>query len=124
MRETIAVAIGGMFGSVLRYWVSWGLEHRFGGFLPWGTLLVNVGGCFAIGVLWAFTQRTNAISPIWELALRAGFLGGLTTFSSFGLEVIKLGQSDRWQSAVVIVVANVVLGLSAVCIGQSLGQRL
>jgi fluoride exporter len=124
MRETIAVAIGGMFGSVLRYWVHWGLEQRLGSFLPWGTLVVNVAGCFAIGVLWAFTQRTNTMSPIWELALRAGFLGGLTTFSSFGLEVIKLGQSDRWHYAAIIVVANVALGLSAVCIGQSLGNRL
>jgi len=128
MRETIAVAIGGMFGSVLRYWISRifeqrGLEQRLEGLLPLGTLVVNVAGCFAIGVLWAFTQRNTSISPVWELALRAGFLGGLTTFSSFGLEVIKLGQSDRLPAAVMIVVANVALGLSAVCLGQALGNR-
>jgi CrcB protein len=124
MRETIAVAIGGMVGSVLRYWISLGLEQRLGGLLPFGTLAANVGGCFAIGVLWAYSQRTVAMDPVWEIALRVGFLGGLTTFSSFGLEVVKLGQADRWLSAVLIVVANVGLGLSAVCLGQTVGNRL
>jgi CrcB protein len=124
MRETIAVAIGGMVGSVLRYWISLGLEQRLGGLLPLGTLAVNAAGCFAIGVLWAYSQRTVAMDPVWEIALRVGFLGGLTTFSSFGLEVVKLGQADRWLSAVLIVVANVGLGLSAVCLGQTVGNRL
>jgi len=118
MRETIAVAIGGMIGSVLRFWVSVAIGQRLGGFMPFGTLAVNVAGCFAIGVLSGFMQRNQAFSPTWELAIRAGFLGGLTTFSTFGLEVFELGQSERWFLAMIIVTANILLGLGAVGLGQ------
>jgi len=124
MRETIAVAIGGMIGSVLRFWVSMAIGQRLGGFMPIGTLAVNVVGCFAIGVLSAFIQRNEAFSPTWELAIRAGFLGGLTTFSTFGLEVFQLGQSQHWSLAVIIVAANILLGLGAVGLGQVFGSRI
>jgi len=124
MRETIAVAIGGMFGSILRFWVSAGLGQRLGGFMPAGTLVVNVVGCFAIGLLSSFVTRNPAFNPTWELAIRAGFLGGLTTFSTFGLEVVQLSQLDRSWLAIALVAASLFLGIAAVTVGQLLGNRM
>jgi len=92
--------------------------------MPAGTLVVNVVGCFAIGLLSSFVTRNPAFNPTWELAIRAGFLGGLTTFSTFGLEVVQLSQLDRSWLAIALVAASLFLGIAAVTAGQLLGNRM
>jgi fluoride exporter len=119
MRDFIAVALGGMLGSVARHAANVGLS-RFATTSSWpiATLLVNLVGCFGIGLLAAAAKRWQWLDTPWELAVRIGVLGGLTTFSSFGLEVVRLWQADRPLAAGTVVAANVILGIGAVLLGE------
>ena len=96
MRELVAVALGGMIGSVARYSVSLSFSKGWSSLSwPLATLLVNVFGCFMIGIVGAATKRWQWLDTPMDLAVRVGILGGFTTFSSFGLEVIRLWHDDR-----------------------------
>ncbi|HRX79587.1 MAG TPA: fluoride efflux transporter CrcB [Pirellulaceae bacterium] len=114
-------ACGGA-GAILRHLVSvWSL-HWFGSGFPVGTLIVNVVGCFLLGTLYELTETTLLISGEWRHALGVGFLGGLTTFSTFGYETHTHLQSSLWRHAAVNVVLNVALGLLAVWAGISIAK--
>lgn len=121
----MAVAAGGMIGSVLRHLVNISLNRVTGPFgIPTATLVVNVVGCFAIGILAAAAKKYEWLDTSGELFVRVGILGGLTTFSSFGLEVFKLWQSDRPGLAIVLIGLNLSLGLGAVLLGDGLFRAI
>ncbi|MBR59349.1 MAG: fluoride efflux transporter CrcB [Myxococcales bacterium] len=116
----IFIVLGGAAGTGLRYGLA-GLGQRLapGGF-PVGTLSVNVLGCLAIGVLAAWFSVTQAGSDVREevrLALLVGVLGGFTTFSSFGLETLRLMQAGQSGQALLYVGLSNGLGLLAVWVG-------
>jgi CrcB protein len=92
--------------------------------LPWATLAVNVLGCLAIGVLFAFFEERSTLSLEWRIATVGGFLGGFTTFSAFGLETFTLIQGGQWPIALLYALGSVVLGLSAVAVGIVAAQEL
>lgn len=109
----LLVAAGGALGSVLRYLVAvaflgWGW--------PWGTLIVNVAGSFAMGVLAAF-----ALPDSWRLLLMTGVLGGFTTFSAFSLDTAMLWERSPWEGAAYVGL-TLVLGLSAFALGMWLAR--
>ncbi len=83
---------------------------------PWGTLLVNLAGCFLVGVLFGLGTRTTLLGPSARLFLMTGFLGGLTTFSAFGLESLNAARENALLAAANIV-ANNVGGLLLVAAG-------
>ncbi len=122
IREWIAVAIGGLMGTVIRHGTArlFSLAGPMG--VPTATLCVNVAGCFAIGYLaqWSISQQLE--NHWWVVAIRAGVLGGLTTFSSFGLDIVRLWQAERPEAAVGLATAHVVLGLAAVIFGMHLAR--
>ena len=105
--QVLLVAAGGAFGSVLRFLVATLSVEAFGVAFPWGTLLVNVLGSAAIGVLGGIGIAGNL-----RLLLITGVLGGFTTFSAFSLETGLLWQRAAWL-AVVYVAASLMLGLAA-----------
>lgn len=123
MRELIAVALGGMIGSVTRYGVGVLAVRRWGSYWPMATLAVNIVGCFAIGYLVTKAKKEGWLNSEWEIGLRSGFLGGLTTFSAFGLEVTQLWQENRYAGAFLILMLNVGVGIAAVIAGQWLANR-
>jgi len=88
------VGIGGFIGSVSRYYSQQIVSKFFPSTLPYGTLTVNIVGCFLIGVIYALSEEGNILTPEWRLFLATGFCGGFTTFSTFSYESIKLIQ-DR-----------------------------
>lgn len=93
-----AVAVGGAFGAVARYGVSIWMMQQFGGGFPWGTLAVNLVGCFLLGLLDGFVVSGQLVSAEARLLLGTGFLGALTTFSTFSVETIRafeVGQVAR-----------------------------
>ena len=90
MTTVLGIALGGAFGTLLRYGLGGWIQHASRGTFPWGTLCVNVAGCAAIGALAAYADRGGFLSPAWRLALQIGVLGGFTTFSSFSLETLRL----------------------------------
>ena len=122
MRELLAVALGGAIGSMLRHAVNVALLDRAAatGF-PWSTLLVNLGGCLLIGVI-VQAHEAEAISTNGRLFLVTGLLGGLTTFSTFSHDTLRVADAHGWRLAAANVAANVLLGLAAVAIGIWLGR--
>lgn len=84
------IGLFGGAGCVSRYLISSGLNAWLGKAFPYGTLAVNVIGSFIIGIIFEVALRGSVISPTLRTALTAGFLGGLTTFSSFSFETVEL----------------------------------
>lgn len=122
MRELLAVGLGGAIGSVLRHALNVALLDRpAGAGFPLSTLLVNLTGCLLIGLI-VQAHQAEAISATWRLFLVTGLLGGLTTFSTFGHDTLRVADAHGWRLAVANVAANVLLGLAAVAIGIGLGR--
>lgn len=97
MLNVFAICLGACFGALARWGL--GLWLSAGPGLPWGTLAANLTGGYLIGLCVAFFQAWPQLDPAWRLAMVTGFLGALTTFSSFSAEVIALLQQQRWASA-------------------------
>ena len=114
------VGIGGFIGSVARYLLSESVQGRAGGPFPFGTLAVNVLGCFVIGALTALFQGTMLPTPEARAFLVAGVLGGFTTFSAFGNETMLLLRDAGAGLALANIAAQVFFGLGAVWLGRAL----
>lgn len=118
MIQVLLVALGGAVGSVARYGVGVAVARLFGTALPWGTLIVNVVGGLAIGLLAA---RVGPAQEDLRLLLGVGLLGGFTTFSTFSLETLRLMEhAPHW--AVLYGAASVVLSIAACWAGFVLGR--
>ena len=116
MAQFLWVGVGGFFGAVARYLVSGWAQRFMVGSFPLGTLVVNVAGCFALGVLMAWLDR-GLLSPAMRQLLAVGFLGALTTFSTFGYETFDLLRGGEAGLALASVAANLLVGLLAVWLG-------
>lgn len=97
MWPVIAICLGASAGALARWGL--GLWLSPAGVIPWGTLAANLIGGYLIGICVAVFQALPQIDPIWRLALITGFLGGLTTFSSFSAEVVNLLMHERYALA-------------------------
>ena len=97
MHSVFAITIGASIGALSRWGL--GLWLSPGGVIPWGTLAANLVGGYLIGVCLAVFQALPDLDPAWRLAIVTGFLGGLTTFSSFSAEVVTLLQQTRYALA-------------------------
>ena len=116
LKEIMFVGTGGFVGSIVRYLVSVAMKHVGTGF-PWGTLIVNVLGCFLIGLFYGLADRFTSMSSHLLLFLTVGVCGGFTTFSTFSREGLGLLQGGNVWAFAAYVLASVVLGLLAVCLG-------
>jgi len=116
------IAIGSALGGMARYWCSGAAARLIGETFPWGTLFVNVTGCFIIGFFATLTGpdgRIFAGSTARQFVM-LGVLGGFTTFSSFSLQTLNLVQDSEWLQAGGNVIGSVVLSLLAVWLGHLL----
>jgi len=119
MKELLLVCIGSFFGGGARFLVSKAVQSWVAVSFPWGTLAVNVVGCFLIGLLSGMSLG-GQISPTAKLVLVTGFCGGFTTFSTFMNENLLLGRDGGLLSAVLYTLASLILGLIAVVAGYQL----
>ncbi|ARM88582.1 camphor resistance protein CrcB [Rhizobium sp. CIAT894] len=117
MIQALLVAVGGAIGSLLRYYVGQWSLRLMGPAFPWGTLAVNVVGCFVIGVFAELIARKFNASVELRLLLITGFLGGFTTFSAFSLDAISLFERGEAVAGGVYIVASVGLSMAAVIAG-------
>lgn len=99
-------------------------QKAFGTEFPWGTAVVNVGGCFLIGFLMTLALEISAMRPEVRLFLVTGILGGLTTFSTFGYETVRFVQEGASVAALANLGLNLVAGLAAVMAGTWLARSL
>lgn len=113
----LIVGLGGAIGSMLRYAVQKIFQAQSAAAFPTGTLLVNISGCFLIGILWGIVSRSLSWNEEMKLLLMTGFCGGFTTFSAFTLEGIGLLKENKTALFLVYLTASVVGGLLATFIG-------
>jgi len=111
-----------MLGANLRYVVTlWSVE-QWGADFPSGTLLVNVSGAFAIGIILAYLGERLEISPLWRLFFVTGFLGGYTTFSTFAWEGLLLAEQGAFLRAGAYILGSNMLGFVGVWLGATLAR--
>ena len=118
----LLVCFGGFLGTGARYGLNGWISHRYGETFPLGTLVVNVLGSFAIGVIYAATGPDSrfVVSPDVRQFLMIGILGGFTTFSSFSLQTLALLREGEVGAAIANVTLSVVLCLLAAWAGEEL----
>ncbi len=118
VREWFAVALGGMLGSLLRHAVSSLFALAGPAWIPLATLAANILGCWLIGALAVWSFHHSLSTSWWVVGARVGLLGGLTTFSSFGLDVVRLWQSGRASWSITMTCLHLTLGIAAVIAGM------
>ena len=121
MKELLLVAVGGAFGSAVRFQMSsWILHHTISWRFPAGTFTVNVLGCLIAGSLGGLIAKHSALNADLRLLLITGVLGGFTTFSAFGLETFYLLKRGELAVAMAYASISVVAGLAGLWLGYSL----
>jgi CrcB protein len=116
-KQFLLVLAGGGIGSLARYVLTTLIADKYGAHFPFGTLFVNVVGCFIIGFFMIWTTERTIVSPNLRILVTVGFLGGLTTFSSFGFETIQLLRAGNVVNAFLNMAANLGTGFLAVWLG-------
>lgn len=121
--KLLLIALFGALGTLARYGLQGAVQLKLGSTFPYGTLLINLSGCFFLGLIGQFTLNRMVISPELRMAIAVGFFGGFTTFSSFGWETAKMFEAGEWLRAGTYVTASVVLGLLLSVAGIRLASR-
>ena len=121
MPKLLAIALGGALGSLLRYALGNAIQSRAATAFPLGTLAVNVSGCFAIGLCAALATASTGMREEARAFLIIGLLGAFTTFSTYGLDTLRLAQAGELRTAALNVALGNVLGLAGVWLGARLG---
>lgn len=115
---------GGGLGSLLRFALATLVDTRAGPPFPWGTLAVNVAGCFLIGLVATLADERSLLTPPLRLFLVAGVLGGFTTFSTFGMETWRLIEDGELVSALLNPLASMGFGMIALIAGVLIGRNV
>ena len=122
MWTMLMIALGAAAGANLRYALSLWAARQWGVAFPYGTLLINVAGSFAIGVVMILLTTRVTVGDFWRPLLVTGLLGGFTTFSTFSYETYMLLVSGSWLAAGLNLIASVGLGLIGVILGAGLAR--
>ena len=117
MKSILIIGLSGGAGSILRYLVQKIFQPHSTGVFPTGTFLVNIVGCFLIGLFWGWMNRSAEWSEELRLLLMTGFCGGFTTFSAFTLESIGLLKENKTGLFLFYIAGSVIIGLTATYIG-------
>jgi fluoride exporter len=119
----LLIGLFGAIGTLARYGLGGAVQIKMGSTFPYGTLLINLTGCFLLGLIGQLTLNRIIVPPEWRVAIAVGFFGGYTTFSSFGWETAKMLEAGEWLRATTYVAASVVLGLFLSVAGIRLANR-
>lgn len=124
LKTFLIVGTGGFIGSGARFLMHYFMVRNFTLVFPLSTFLINIIGCFAIGVIYALSIRGTAITPEWRFFLATGICGGFTTFSTFSYESITLFKDGNYAWALVYIIGSVLVGLLATIGGIGLVNSL
>jgi fluoride exporter len=129
LTQYLVIGLGGALGSMLRFGLGSLIDtnvQKTGYIFPWGTIVVNVTGCFVIGFIFTISTGEGRLllSPLTRNFITIGILGGYTTFSSFSLQTLTLAQDGQWWGAAANVLLSVVLCLVGCWLGAMLAGSL
>jgi CrcB protein len=116
-KNILLVGIGGGVGSIARFLCQKYIYQWYPHPFPFGTLLVNISGCFLIGLFYALAEKGNLLTPEWRILLTTGFCGGFTTFSTFAYENVNLLRNGDVTYFILYTTASVILGILATWLG-------
>lgn len=122
INKILIIMLGGSLGAASRYLVGIITARFLGTGFPWGTLIVNLSGCFIIGLIFALAERSRMLTPDIRLFIITGYLGALTTFSSFSLETINAARTGLMLQPVMNILINNICGLGLTFLGLWLGS--
>lgn len=123
MYHLFIAGIGGFFGTMMRYLLNSAIYQVFAYPLyPYGTFIINITGCFFIGLIASLAESRLSLSPDVRIFIQIGILGGFTTFSTFGYETFSLIRDGQFLLGMSNVLLQVFVGLFAVWLGYYLGQ--
>lgn len=117
LRTLLLVGAGGFLGSVSRFLASRFFQSNIQSVFPLGTFIVNITGCFLIGLIYGLSERSTMFSPGWKMFLTAGFCGGFTTFSTFANENLALLRDGAFFHFFLYTGSSIFLGITATFIG-------
>jgi CrcB protein len=120
----LLLIIFGAAGTLARYGLQGLVQYRAGGAFPYGTLAVNLSGCFFLGLIAQYTLNHMLIPPEWRVAIAIGFFGAFTTFSSLSWETVKMLEGGEWLRASVYVGTSVIVGLLLTLAGIRIANRI
>lgn len=123
-RQVLLVATGGAAGALCRYGVSLLSARLWGTGFAWGTLVVNLAGCFLIGFIFSFAGQRDVLGASGRLCLMTGFLGAMTTFSTFALESVQLARGGSYDTVLLNLAVHNAGGIALVFVGIWLGNRI
>lgn len=121
-KKLLLVMCGGGLGAISRYTIGLLSVKLWGSGFAWGTLVANMTGCFLIGLIFALAERVRLLTPDLRLFLITGYLGALTTFSSFALETVNAGRAGLTLQPVANVLINNAGGMTLTFLGLWLGS--
>lgn len=122
LRSLLLVGLGGAIGSMARYGISHIINTLYTKPFPLATFIINIVGCFLIGLLFGYVQKNSSQqSDVW-LVLATGFCGGFTTFSAFALENVNMLKGQLNITALLYIVASVVVGILLCRVGITLSS--
>lgn len=124
MIELVIIGVFGAVGAVGRYLVSGWTYRAMGESFPFGTLAVNLIGCFLLGLIAQIGQTTEWISAPYRQGIAVGMLGALTTFSTFSYETLLQVQTGQWHAALANIASNVLFGITFAWAGIVAGQKI
>ena len=124
MSEIIAIAVGGALGALSRFWATNLANSLFGTDFPYGILIVNIAGSFAIGVVFILLVERSLLPTFWGAGLMVGFLGAFTTFSTFSLQALGLLEASRFVAAVIYIAASVIICILAAALGMLVARLI
>ena len=118
----LLIGAGGFLGAISRYLVDGWVASVAGGGFPWGTLIVNLTGSFALGLLFALSVERGVLAPSLRAPVLIGFIGAYTTFSTLTLETWRLVENGSYVAAVGNLGGSMLLGMVAVVAGLAIGR--
>lgn len=118
------LALSGALGTLARYGLSGLVQRASGTGFPWGTLAVNISGCFLFGLFWAITEHRLTLGPEVRTIVLVGFLGAFTTFSTFAFETAQFMRDAQWFLAFGNVMAQNMMGFAFLFVGFMIGRAL